>query len=63
MPGEENSWYPVNALWFAFPAGSPRREGIVSCVPIGHEHVVEFSILWGIFLICLGIFLDSGSIF
>lgn len=61
--GRKNSWFPVNALWFTFPTGSPRREGIVWCVPIGHEHVVELSFLWGIFLACLGIFLNSGSLF
>lgn len=63
MQEEGNSGYPMNALWFTFPAGSPEREGIVSCVPTGHEHVVELPCLWGIFFVCLGIFLDSGGLF
>lgn len=51
-------------LWFTFPAGYPRRrEGIMSSVPIGCEQGVELSFLCGIFLVCLGIFLDSGSLF
>lgn len=63
MQGEENPWYPAGTLWFTFPAGSPRREGTVICEPVGHEHVVELSFLWGLFLVCLGIFLDNGSLF